>query len=87
MPSFRSSVTLASSACHSDVAPYTTESTGSGPGPSGRTGKLITKQKDKQRHVGKAIEGGNENKHVALGRKQLAKINCVLGLLLSFTSL
>lgn len=48
------------------------------------TRKPVTKQKDKQEaHGDDSPKELDKNKHVALGRKQLAKINCTVSLLLS----
>lgn len=59
-------------------------STGSGQEPSGRNHKPVTKQKDKQEAHGEDNpKEWDKNKHVALGRRQLAKINCIVSLLLS----
>lgn len=60
---------------------HTTVSTGPGQEPSGRNQKPITKQKDKQEaHGEENPKEWDKNKHVALGRKQLAKINCIVSL-------
>lgn len=66
----------------------TNVSTASGQEPSGRTRKPITKQKDKQEAHGEDNpQERDKNKHVALGRKQLAKINCIVSLSVLFVLL
>lgn len=63
---------------------HTNVSKGSGQEPSGEARKLITELKDKQEAHGEDNpKERDKNKHVALGRKQLAKINCIVVLLLS----
>lgn len=51
------------------------------PGALRKESKPITKQKDKQEaHGEENPKEWDKNKHVALGRKQTAKINCIVSL-------